>query len=158
MLLPCQYKKRPLQWNKNKLAPYYMGPKHTGELWVYIGTPLPNPSGNTGVMVCVFYFFITGMCVSCILNRYSLLIFDWIEHHAYNLYSLGNIQTIMNSQQLVLNYIHHHHSQLQSTAEYNYIANCMLCNTIMSLVYIPVSCKATTAPHWCLNRFYPLQY
>ena len=29
-----------------------MGPKHTGELWVYIGTPLPNPSGNTGVMVC----------------------------------------------------------------------------------------------------------
>ena len=33
--------------------PYYMGPKHTGELWVYIGTPLPNPSGNTGVMVCL---------------------------------------------------------------------------------------------------------
>ena len=30
-----------------------MGPKHTGKLWVYIGTPLPNPSGNTGVMVCV---------------------------------------------------------------------------------------------------------
>ena len=29
-----------------------MGPKYTGELWVYIGTPLPNPSGNTGVMVC----------------------------------------------------------------------------------------------------------
>ena len=26
--------------------------KHTGELWVYISTPLPNPSGNTGVMVC----------------------------------------------------------------------------------------------------------
>ena len=26
--------------------------KHTGELWVYFGTPLPNPSGNTGVMVC----------------------------------------------------------------------------------------------------------
>ena len=25
--------------------------KHTGEPWVYIGTPLPNPSGNTGVMV-----------------------------------------------------------------------------------------------------------
>ena len=37
--------------NGNRLAPYYMGPKHTGELWVYIGTPLPNPSGNTGVMV-----------------------------------------------------------------------------------------------------------
>ena len=36
----------------NRLAPYYMGPKHTGELWVYIGTPLPNPSGNTGVMLC----------------------------------------------------------------------------------------------------------
>ena len=29
-----------------------MGPKHTGELWVYIGTPLPNLSGNTGVIVC----------------------------------------------------------------------------------------------------------
>ena len=38
--------------NGNRLAPYYMGPKHTGELWVYISTPLPNPSGNTGVMVC----------------------------------------------------------------------------------------------------------
>ena len=37
--------------NGNRLAPYYMGPKHTGELWVYIGTPLPNPSGNTGVIV-----------------------------------------------------------------------------------------------------------
>ena len=31
-----------------------MGPKHTGELWVYIGTPLPNPSGNTGVMLCMY--------------------------------------------------------------------------------------------------------
>ena len=29
-----------------------MGPKHTGKPWVYIGTPLPNPSGNTGVMLC----------------------------------------------------------------------------------------------------------
>ena len=37
--------------NGNRLA--YMGPKRTGELLVYIGTPLPNPSGNTGVMVCV---------------------------------------------------------------------------------------------------------
>ena len=36
-------------------APYYMGPKHTGELWVYIGTPLPNPTGNTGVMVCYVF-------------------------------------------------------------------------------------------------------
>ena len=26
--------------------------KHTGEPWVYNGTPLPNPPGNTGVMVC----------------------------------------------------------------------------------------------------------
>ena len=23
--------------------PYYMRRKHTGELWVYFGTPLPNP-------------------------------------------------------------------------------------------------------------------
>ena len=38
--------------NGNKLVPYYMGPKHISELWVYIGTPRPNPSGNTGVMVC----------------------------------------------------------------------------------------------------------
>ena len=27
-------------------------PKHTGALRVYIGTPLPNPLGNTGVIVC----------------------------------------------------------------------------------------------------------
>ena len=33
-----------------------MGPKHVGGLWVYIGAPLPNPSGNTGVMVCLFVF------------------------------------------------------------------------------------------------------
>ena len=32
--------------------------KHTGELWVYIGTPLSNPSGNIGVMVCVILFSI----------------------------------------------------------------------------------------------------
>ena len=32
--------------------------KHTGEPWVYIGTPLPNPSGNTGVMVCVMCMYI----------------------------------------------------------------------------------------------------
>ena len=43
-------------FNGNRLAPYYMGPKHTGKLWVYIGTPLPNRSGNTGVMVCACYF------------------------------------------------------------------------------------------------------
>ena len=29
-----------------------MGPKHTGELWMYIGSPLFYHSGNTGVMVC----------------------------------------------------------------------------------------------------------
>ena len=39
--------------NGNRLAPYYMGQKHTGEPWVYNGTPLPNPSGNTGVIVCL---------------------------------------------------------------------------------------------------------
>ena len=38
--------------NGNRVAPYYLGPKFTGELWGYIGTPLPNPSGNTGVIVC----------------------------------------------------------------------------------------------------------
>ena len=31
--------------------------KHTGEPWVYIGTPLPNPSGNRGVMVCMYIGF-----------------------------------------------------------------------------------------------------
>ena len=40
--------------NGNRLAPYYMGPKYTGELWVYIVTPLPNPPGNTGVMLCMY--------------------------------------------------------------------------------------------------------
>ena len=35
----------------NRLATYYMGPKHTG-VW-YIGTPLLNPSGYKDVMyVC----------------------------------------------------------------------------------------------------------
>ena len=38
--------------NGNRLAPYYMGLKHTGGLLVYIDTPLSNPSGNAGVMVC----------------------------------------------------------------------------------------------------------
>ena len=38
----------------NRLAPitwdlYH----HTGELWVYIGTPLPKSLGNTDVMVCM---------------------------------------------------------------------------------------------------------
>ena len=37
--------------NGNRLAPYYMGPKHNGELCVYIGTSLPNPSGNTGCYI-----------------------------------------------------------------------------------------------------------
>ena len=32
--------------------------KHTGELWVYIGTPLPNPSGNTGVMLCMLSYLL----------------------------------------------------------------------------------------------------
>ena len=45
--------------NGNRLAPYYMGPKHTGELWVYILTPLPNPPGNTGVMLCMYVCFLT---------------------------------------------------------------------------------------------------
>ena len=35
-----------------EFVPYYMGPKHTGELWVYIGTPLCNLLGNTGIMIC----------------------------------------------------------------------------------------------------------
>ena len=42
--------------NGNRLAPYYIGPKHTGELWVYIGTPLPNLSGNTGLIICYVVF------------------------------------------------------------------------------------------------------
>ena len=35
-----------------------MEPKYTGGLWVFIATPLPNPSGNTGVavMVCINNF------------------------------------------------------------------------------------------------------
>ena len=42
--------------NGNRLTPYYMGPKHTGERWVFVGTSLPNPSGNTGVLVCDVFF------------------------------------------------------------------------------------------------------
>ena len=49
--------------NGNRLAPYYMGPKHTGELWVYIGTPLPNPQGNISVMG---YYVIDTTAVHCI--------------------------------------------------------------------------------------------
>ena len=45
--------------------------KHTGEPWVYIGTPLPNPSGNTGVMVCYVLF-------------YTLIIPLYIEYFASN--------------------------------------------------------------------------
>ena len=33
--------------------PITWGPKRTGELWVNIGTPLPNPSRNTDVMACM---------------------------------------------------------------------------------------------------------
>ena len=51
--------------NGNRLAPYYMGPKkHTGELWVYIGTLLPNNSGNTGVIVCVDVTRLVVVCVT----------------------------------------------------------------------------------------------
>ena len=55
--------------NGNRLAPYYMVPKHTGELWVYIGTPLPNPSGNTGVMICVIPRFLKNS-TGYIASRY----------------------------------------------------------------------------------------
>ena len=48
-------------------SPLLHGPKHTGELWVYIGTPLPNPSGNAGVMVCMY------------VNFYPVIVFPWIH-------------------------------------------------------------------------------
>ena len=59
--------------NGNRLAPYYMGPKHTGELWVYIGTPLPNPSGNTGVMLCMYVYFLYDSTLIPIINYITLL-------------------------------------------------------------------------------------
>ena len=44
-----------MMMNGNKVASYCMGPNLKDyELWVYIGTPLHNPSGNTGVMVCIY--------------------------------------------------------------------------------------------------------
>ena len=50
--------------------------KHTGELWVYIGAPLPNPSGNTGVMVCVmvleFDCFFFGDMVGSLTERLAV--------------------------------------------------------------------------------------
>ena len=40
------------------LPPITWDLKYIGEPWVYIGTPLPNPSGNTGVMdVCILMQF-----------------------------------------------------------------------------------------------------
>ena len=38
----------------HRLAPYYMGPKNilANCGCTLVGTPLPYPSGNTGVMVC----------------------------------------------------------------------------------------------------------
>ena len=44
--------------NGNRLAPYYMGLKHTGDLWVYIVTPLANPYRfleyrRDGMYVCI---------------------------------------------------------------------------------------------------------
>ena len=34
-------------------SPIKLDLKHTSKLWAYVSTPLPNPSGNTGVMVCI---------------------------------------------------------------------------------------------------------
>ena len=49
----------------------------TVELWVYIGTPLPNPSGNTGVMVCVFMMFGWMFVTLSRLNGRTNLDFIW---------------------------------------------------------------------------------
>ena len=65
--------------NGNRLAPYYMGAKHTGELWVYIGTPLPNPSGNTGVLVSVKMRF-DVLCV----NIYKMSIYIYFTWYFSN--------------------------------------------------------------------------
>ena len=54
-----------------------MGPKHTGELWVYIGTPLANPSGNTGVMVCM-----------CIVINKAQNIFHYVGFKARKIFIL----------------------------------------------------------------------
>ena len=35
--------------------------KHTGELWTHIRSPLPNSSGNTGVMVYYLPFEVTTL-------------------------------------------------------------------------------------------------
>ena len=44
--------------------------KHTGELWVYIGVPLPNPSGNTGMV------FISDHSTHIATFRYLFLFFS----------------------------------------------------------------------------------
>ena len=55
--------------NGNRLAIYYMGEKYTSEPWVYNSTPLPNPSGNTGVMLCMC------MYLTFLILEYSFLKF-----------------------------------------------------------------------------------
>ena len=71
--------------NGNRLAPYYMGPTHTGELWVYIGTPLPNlysnlnPSGNTGVMLCMYIHIYSSLYIFIIYIHYYIHLYIFID-------------------------------------------------------------------------------
>ena len=48
-----------------------MGPKHTSELWVYISTPLPNPSGNTSKYVVLHIMAISFLISQHILQIYT---------------------------------------------------------------------------------------
>ena len=72
-----------------------MGPKHTGdgELWVYIGTPLPNPSGNTGAMVSLYgklkFFFYLNTLISASSSKPLSLLFE----HLY-----GTVPTFLNKR------------------------------------------------------------
>ena len=75
-----------------------MGSKHTGELWVYVGTPMPNPSGNTGVMVC---FPLPRSVTSKInLERTYVVMAQWLRHpplmHKVAVFETGKYQCDVN--------------------------------------------------------------
>ena len=69
-----------------------MGPKRTGELWVYIGTPLPNPSGTTGVMVRMYVLILYNICVYFIEDFRLVLIINPGSHKMSPFTDINDVQ------------------------------------------------------------------